>query len=522
MRHATRWGRAGALAIVAAIGVASAGAVSATTEPGGTGEPEVSSETLVIGRTGDVDKLDPHLATAFQTIDALELIYEPLTTLAPDSTVGPGLATDWSYNEDGTELTFHLREGVTFHDGSEMTSEDVVASIERILDEETGAAGRGFLLSIEDVTAPDDYTVVLSLSTADAALPAALSRVITAIMSSDDIAAGTVGTQPNGTGPFSFGEWTQGQQLDLAANENYWGDGPYVAGISIRVVPDEQSTLAALQAGEVHLGVITDPAVVEQVSEPLVLEQTEALGYFPFFLNSSRGPLQERAVRQAISCAIDRQELIDTALLGQGRADRTVRRGHLRHRPVRRAALQRRARQGCRPPIARRRRLPRRVLDRDDHHHRRERDEHQPRPEPAVPARRDRRRPRARAARDQRLRRSLARCRLRLGAVGEQLRTRPAPDVLALLHHRRQLRQRRRAADARAGRAVRPRVGGDRSRGAACRSTPKISRILLEESPWVWLYRGYRYQVHVPELEGFVPTPSGSLFSLSTATLTSG
>ena len=73
-----------------------------------------------------------------------------------------------------------------------------------------------------------------------------------------------------------------------------------------------------MQAGEVDLGVITNPAVVEQVSEPLVLERTETLGYFPFFLNSSRGPLQERAVRQAISCAIDRQELIDTALLGEG------------------------------------------------------------------------------------------------------------------------------------------------------------------------------------------------------------
>jgi peptide/nickel transport system substrate-binding protein len=521
MRHATRWGRAGALAIVAAIGVASAGAVSATTEPGDTGEPEVSSETLVIGRTGDIDKLDPHLATAFQTIDALELIYEPLTTLAPDSTVGPGLATDWSYNEDGTELTFHLREGVTFHDGSEMTSEDVVASIERILDEETGAAARGFLLSIEDVTAPDDYTVVLSLSTADAALPAALSRVITAIMSSDDIAAGTVGTQPNGTGPFSFVEWTQGQQLDLAANENYWGDGPYVSGISIRVVPDEQSTLAALQAGEVHLGVITDPAVVEQVSEPLVLEQTEALGYFPFFLNSSRGPLQERAVRQAISCAIDRQELIDTALLGQGAPTGPFVEGIYATDPYdglpcsdgpdKDVARQLLADGGYPDGFS----IETIIITGEN--------------ETNINL-------------AQNLQAQLAEIGVDLELV--QLETNVYVERWLDADFDSALSENNSGPDpaqtysryfitganfANVGGLQTPELDELFAQGLA-ETDPEarvpiyaeISRILLEESPWVWLYRGYHNQVHVPELEGFVPTPSGSLFSLSTATLTSG
>ena len=179
-----------------------------------------------IGRTGDIDNLDPQLATAFQTIDALELIFDSADRPRPRPDRAAGAGDGLGYNEDGTELTFNLREGVTFHDGSALTSEDVVASLERVLDEETGAAGRGFLLSIEDITAPDDLTVVLSLSTADATLPAALSRVSTSILSSDDIAAGTVGTQPNGTGAFAFVEWTQGQQLDLAAYEDYWGDGP--------------------------------------------------------------------------------------------------------------------------------------------------------------------------------------------------------------------------------------------------------------------------------------------------------
>jgi peptide/nickel transport system substrate-binding protein len=519
MRHATRWGRAGALAIVAVIGLASAGAVSATTEPGAS-EPEVSSETLVIGRTGDIDNLDPQLATAFQTIDAMELMFDSLTDLAPDLTVQPALATDWSYNEDGTELTFNLRQGVTFHDGSELTSEDVVASLERVLDEETGAAGRGFLLSIDGITAPDDYTVVLSLSTADATLPAALGLVGTSILSADDIAAGTVGNQPNGTGAFSFGEWTQGQQLDLPANENYWGDGPYVAGISIRVVPDEQSTLAALQAGEVDLGVITDPAVVEQVSEPLVLERTETLGYFPFFLNSSRGPLQERAVRQAISCAIDRQELIDTALLGEGAPTGPFVEGIFATDPY--DGLP------CTPP------------DR----------------EMAAQLLADGGYPDGFSIETiiitgesetninlaQNLQAQLAEIGVDLELV--QLETNVYVDRWLAADFDSALSENNSNADPHLTYSRYFITGANFANVAGLQSPEldelfaqglaetdpearvpiyqEISRILLEESPWVWLYRGYRYQAHVPELEGFVPHPSGSLSSLRSATLTSG
>ncbi|MGH8928239.1 MAG: ABC transporter substrate-binding protein [Acidimicrobiia bacterium] len=274
--------------------------------------------TLVIGRTGDIDNLDPHVATAFQTIDALELIYDSLTELDAELNVQPGLASEWEYNDEGTELTFHLREGLTFHDGDPFTSADVVASLERILDETTGAVVRTNLLSISDIAAPDDFTVVLTLSVPDATLPAALTDLNVAIMSDASIAGGTAATEPNGTGPFSFVNWTQGQEVELAAFDDYWGEGPFVDGILIRVVPEEQSMLAALQAGEVHLGVMGNPAVIEQVTDPLVLERSVAMGYFPFFLNSERGPLQEKGVRQAISCAIDRQELIDTALLGEG------------------------------------------------------------------------------------------------------------------------------------------------------------------------------------------------------------
>ncbi|CAN5775914.1 ABC transporter substrate-binding protein [soil metagenome] len=274
--------------------------------------------TVVIARSGDIDNLDPHLATAFQTIEALELVYDTLFELDPDLTVQPGLAESWEYSEDGLTLTMQLREDVIFHDGDTFDSADVKASIERILDEATGAVVRTNLLSIADVQTPDEQTVALELSEADGTLPSAFTSVNTAIVSEAALEAGTVDTEPNGTGPFVFDDWRQGETLVLGANQDYWGDGPFVEGVEIRVVPEESSILAGMRAGQFQLGILGDPAVVDQVDDELTVERTAELGYFPLFLNSERAPLDNKQVRQAIACGIDRQQVIDAAAFGEG------------------------------------------------------------------------------------------------------------------------------------------------------------------------------------------------------------
>ncbi|MBA2555147.1 MAG: ABC transporter substrate-binding protein [Geodermatophilaceae bacterium] len=274
--------------------------------------------TVVVARSGDIDNLDPHLATAFQTIEALELVYDTLFELDPDLVVQPGLAESWEYSEDGMTLTIVLREGVTFHDGDTFDSADVKASIERILDEATGAVVRTNLLSIAEVQTPDEQTVVLELSEPDGTLPSALTSTNTAMVSEAAVEAGTVDNEPNGTGPFVFDDWRQGEVLSLTANEDYWGDGPFVDGVEIRVVPEESSILAGMRADEFQMGILGDPAVVDQVGDDLTVERTPELGYFPFFLNSERAPLDKVEARQAIACAIDRQQLIDAAAFGEG------------------------------------------------------------------------------------------------------------------------------------------------------------------------------------------------------------
>lgn len=293
---------------------------TAGTEDTSPTEDTAAQGRLIVARTGDIDNLDPHVATAFQTYQTLELVYDTLFEFTPELETTAGLAESHEFSDDGTTLTLTLREGVAFHDGTTLDSDDVRASLERILDEETGAVARSNLLSIESVETEDERTVVLQLSEPDATLPAALADVNTSILSADAIEAGTTGSDPMGTGPFVFEEWEQGRSVELSAHNDYWGEGPRAESLQFRVIPDETSLLAGMRAGEFHIGVMSDPAVVTQIEEggDLTIERTPALAYHALMLNNTVEPLANQQVRQAIACAIDREEVIESAAFGEG------------------------------------------------------------------------------------------------------------------------------------------------------------------------------------------------------------
>ena len=279
------------------------------------------SNTLVVARAADTTGLDPHTQTAFASFRLLELIYEPLVVLDGDLNIAPALAESWEFSDDATELTVHLREGVTFHDGSPMTSADVKASFERILDEATGAASRANFTSIESIDASQDYTVVFNLSTPDVPILAAMATVGAAIVSDEFIAAGgSFASAAIGTGPFVLEQWVPEETTTLSANSDWWGDGPYVDGLDLRIIPDESSIVAALRAGQVDFAILNDPVIATLLigDDSVTLNQVPALAYHVFQLNASREPLDNLEVRQAIACAIDRQEVLDTAALGYG------------------------------------------------------------------------------------------------------------------------------------------------------------------------------------------------------------
>ena len=276
--------------------------------------------TLTLARAVDATGLDPHTQTAFASLRLLELIYEPLVTTDQNLELAPALATDWEFSEDATQLTFTLREGVTFHDGSDFTSEDVKASFERILDEETGSAASSNYASIDTIDTPDDYTVVFNLSQPDVPLLSAMTSTNAVILSADTIAEDDPGLVTVGTGPFVLDNWSPDEQTLLSANADWWGEGPFVDGIEIRIIPDEASILATLRAGTIDFALLNDPLVATLIPEDggIVLNRTPTLSYYVLQLRAAEEPLGELAVRQAISCAVDRQQVINTAALGEG------------------------------------------------------------------------------------------------------------------------------------------------------------------------------------------------------------
>jgi peptide/nickel transport system substrate-binding protein len=278
------------------------------------------NNTLVMARSADATGLDPHTQTAFASFRLLELIYEPLVNLDADLNIVPALAESWEFSEDATTLTVNLRSGVTFHDGSDLTSADVKASFERILNEETGAAARANFTSIESIDTPDDLTVVFNLNTADVPLLAAMASVNAAIVSEEAVASGDFTSGAIGTGPFILDNWTPEETTTLSANADWWGEGPFVDGIDIRIIPDESSILAALRAGEIDFAILNDPLIATLLidDQTVTLNRAPSIAYHVFQLNPSRAPMDKLEVRQAMSCAIDRQEVLDTASLGYG------------------------------------------------------------------------------------------------------------------------------------------------------------------------------------------------------------
>jgi peptide/nickel transport system substrate-binding protein len=315
-----------AIALASSAGLVLAGCATATEEPtteptettSATAEPEpTSGGSMVVGITVDPDTIFPWKATQFQAFRMLENVYDTLTAFDADLNVVPALAESWEVSDDGLAITFDLRDGVKFSDGSDFDSADVKYSYEAIQDEANAAVARSTLGGVTSIDTPDSDTVVLNLATADVGILANLTSVNLAIVSSDDTEE-TLSTATNGTGPFVLESRTAGQNVVLARNPNYWGDATPLDTVEFRVLPDEAAIAAAMSAGNVQMAVFSDPITARTVTGDVTVNTTPQLSYHALMLNARNGSMTDKNVRLAIQCAIDRQAVLDTALLGEG------------------------------------------------------------------------------------------------------------------------------------------------------------------------------------------------------------
>jgi peptide/nickel transport system substrate-binding protein len=277
-----------------------------------------SGGPFIVARTADIDGRDPAVATAFQTLQTLGLVYDTLVETNDAGEIEPSLATDWQVSPDGKTVTLTLRDGVKFHNGATFTAADAKATLDRVLDPKTGSVVASNLANVSAVRADGDHTLVIELSRPDTALLNVLASTGTAMLDEKDIESGSVGREVNGTGPFRWGSWQQGEKVTLRANQGYWGEVPQLDTVEMRVIPDESSILSGMRAGSFDMGIVTDPSVANQVdTDEMQLISQPTLSYHVLQLNAQRGALKQLPVRQAIACAIDREQVVQTAYFGQ-------------------------------------------------------------------------------------------------------------------------------------------------------------------------------------------------------------
>jgi peptide/nickel transport system substrate-binding protein len=271
--------------------------------------------TLIAALGGEPDKMDPHTTSSAFAFKVLENVYDTLVQPGDDLQPEPALAEEWEVSDDQLTWTFTLREGVTFHDGSEFDSEDVKASFERIIDE--GANAYRFA-SVESVDAPEPLTVELQLSRPTPNLLTLIGAFKgMAIASADDIGGDfDFAQEANGTGPFTLESFQPGSGVELAAFDDYWQDGlPKLDGVEYRFIPEESVKLTNLQGGEVHWIDTVPPQQVESLEGGEGVEVGRVTGndYWYMATNMNREPFSDRAVRRAIAYALDPAEIAEAA-----------------------------------------------------------------------------------------------------------------------------------------------------------------------------------------------------------------
>lgn len=292
---------------------------------GGTTEQPANADPDAVLRYGAPFQLsktfDPHKASLGQDNEWLFPVYDRLVHQSPSGEPEPGLAERWEFNDDGTVLTLHLRENVTFHDGEPFDADAVKANIERG-QTLTDSGVKAELATIAEVRVVDPLTVELVLNTADAGLPLKLSDRAGAMISpaafqGDDSALATTAV---GAGMFTLEEYVPGDRAVFKAYENYWDkDAVKVGGLEIIAMVDPSARFNALASGEIDATILAAADVDAAKSEGLKVETEGSLEVYYIGLNAKRTPeLGNVKVRQAIMRAIDREGLVKSLLFGLG------------------------------------------------------------------------------------------------------------------------------------------------------------------------------------------------------------
>ncbi len=297
----------------------------------GEGTEDSTGGDLIISSLSEAVSLDVHGSNDTYSSNVASNIYETLISSDENLELQPGLALSWEQLED-TVWEFKLREGVTFHDGSDFNADVVKANIERVLDPEIGSQ-RAFLYDmISDVNVIDEYTVQLITEYPFAPLPAHIAHDGGGIMSAEMIQKdydameeganpGTViNEKPIGTGYFKFDEWQSGQYIRLSRNDDYWGEPAKLDTVTFKVVPEDLTRIAELETGDTHISDPLNPNDFERVNQTdgLFVDATESVALIYLGFNTEKEPFDDPRVRKAFFMAVNKEEIVEGIYNGIG------------------------------------------------------------------------------------------------------------------------------------------------------------------------------------------------------------
>ena len=293
-------------------------------------------------QTADVQKTSKDYEVPFNIFDRL---VDVEVGTDGNSKIVPSLAESWDISDDGLEYTFHLRQGVKFHNGNDFTAEDVAYTFHRMLTVEGGVntefidqiKGADELLAgetdtLEGVEVVDDYTIKVTLKEPFAGFLASISSPGVSIYDSEatEAAGDQFGMDPAvtvGTGPFEFSSWSFNNQLVLTRNEDYWKGASGLPGVVIKIIPDTETQSMMFESGELDILDLDYAAdSVDRFTEtyPDQIVQGPRVGIVYFTMNFNKEPFQDVRVRKAVQMSIDRQAILDALYGGRGQVEQGI------------------------------------------------------------------------------------------------------------------------------------------------------------------------------------------------------
>ena len=305
------------LVLTMAVSVALSGCSGDKKEAGSTTENELSKKpveggTIKVGISQDLDSLDPHKAVSAGTKEVLFNIYEGLVKPDSDGNLVVAVAEDYEMSDDAKVYTFTLRDGVKFHNGDEVTAEDVKYSIDRCADTSNGEPLVSAYSIVESVNILDENTVEIRLTEPNTEF---LAYMTTAIVPKD---YEDLDTAPVGTGPFKYVSRSPQENVILEKNEDYWGEKAHLDKVEFKIVADADMLVTNLKGGSIDMAMRLTTSQAAELTEGFHIEEGTMNLVQALYLNNDVEPLNNEKVRQALCYAINPDEIMDMMADGKG------------------------------------------------------------------------------------------------------------------------------------------------------------------------------------------------------------